>query len=331
MKIGRTTLEKFLSEHKWANPKHNLATQKVILGLSDGVKNIALKLAEGGVFGQFRDSPKKNSFGEQVKLLDQFADTKLIYFLMRTGKVFAVFSEEKPQGVIGEPDARHIVFLDPFDGSSLVDANAATGSIFSVYITNGQPFPGTNVTNWDFRKQICAGYCLYGPATLLVLAFESGVYEFVWQKHVVKNDEIVGDFVLSGARIKLPDIGAKEYSINEGYSNDWSTDIRGLITCMKTAHYSSRYAGALVADFHRILKHGGIFLYPGTPKHPEGKLRLFFEVAPLAYVIEKTGGFAVAGRSSDHILDIKPNDFKQRTPLILGHQQELQILEDLER
>jgi fructose-1,6-bisphosphatase I len=204
--------------------------------------------------------------------------------------------------------------MDPLDGSSNIDVNATIGTIFSIY-RRKTPEGGPGALEDVLRpghEQVAAGYVIYGSGTLLVLATQdSGVNGFTL-------DPSVGEFFLSHQDIKLGDTG-KIYSINEGYQSQWAPEVVDYVQSLKAPGrgMTLRYIGSLVADFHRNLLKGGIFLYPATQKSPNGKLRVLYEAFPLAFIAEVAGGAATNGCS--RILDIAPTDLHQRTPLVIGN------------
>lgn len=318
MVIGKTTLDDFLAKHQVAHTKNNPGLRVILGALAAGAKEIAGKLRFGGSRGLGETTGQTNVSGDAVTTIDSWAHRVFIARLLETNEAAFVFSEEAENAVMGLPKAKNLICLDLFDGSSLADSNITVGSIFSVYQrTPDHPYFSDRSCFLNLHDQVCAGYGLYGPATLLVLAFEDGIYEFVLS--------VSGEFVLFGEKIKLPASGKKIYSINEGHSAGWDFKLAGFIQHLKQSGYSSRYVGALVADFHRTLKEGGIFIYPATTKHPFGKLRLFYEAGPLAFIMERAGGFALVS-PGQQILDVKADNIHYRTPFIFGHSQELEVL-----
>lgn len=320
MIIGETTLSSFLNEHKDIHKENNPGLYIVLAKLADGVKGVSFELKEISLTGLTDTTGKQNLSGDRLKGIDLWSNALFVKLLLQSNRVALIYSEESDGAIYGCQYADNLVCLDPLDGSSLVNSNTTIGSIFSVYQTtpdNNHGFCHDDSCLLNLRDQVCSGYGLYGPATLLVLAFQDGVYEF--------TQVASGDFVLSGDKLKLPANGAATYSINEGHAKGWSCELAKVINFFKEQNYSSRYAGALVTDFHRTLKEGGVFIYPATAKHPLGKLRLFYEAAPLAFIMEQAGGFAVSS-PGNHILDIKAKDIHSRTPFMFGHLNELKVL-----
>ncbi|MGF1498715.1 MAG: class 1 fructose-bisphosphatase [Elainellaceae cyanobacterium] len=265
---------------------------------------------------------RTNVQGESVKRMDIFANQVFIAVLKQSGLVCRLASEEMDQPYyIPEncPVGRYTLLYDPIDGSSNVDINLNVGSIFAIRRQEGDDADGSaQDLLQDGSKQIAAGYILYGPSTMLVYSIGRGVHAFTL-------DPSLGEFILSSENIKVPNHGAV-YSVNEGNFWQWDESIRDYIRYMhRHEGYSARYSGALVGDFHRILFQGGVFLYPGTVKKPEGKLRLLYEAAPLAYLVEQAGGKASTG--TQPIMNVVPDHLHQRVPLVIGSQEDVELVE----
>lgn len=263
-----------------------------------------------------------NVQGEAVKKMDLYANRVFISAFEQSGLVCRLASEEMDDPYyIPEncPIGRYTLLYDPIDGSSNVDINLNVGSIFAIRQQEGNDEkqdaadllqPG--------HKQIAAGYILYGPSTVLVYSIGNGVHSFVL-------DPSLGEFILAEENITVPEHGPV-YSVNEGNFWQWDESIRDYIRYVhRHDGYSARYSGALVGDFHRILLQGGVFLYPGTVKKPEGKLRLLYETAPLAYLMEQAGGSASTG--TQRILDVMPDKLHMRTPFVVGSKEDVALVE----
>lgn len=227
-----------------------------------------------------------NVQGESVKKMDVFANEVFISVFQQSGLVCRLASEEMEQPFyIPEncPVGRYTLLYDPIDGSSNVDINLSVGSIFAIRQQEGDDIDQTaSDLLQNGRKQIAAGYILYGPSTMLVYTLGKGVFAFTL-------DPSLGEFILSNERVRIPDHGPI-YSANEGNFWQWDDPMRDYIRYVhRHEGYTARYSGALVGDIHRILFQGGVFLYPGTVKQPQGKLRLLYESAPLAFLIEQAG------------------------------------------
>jgi len=258
-----------------------------------------------------------NIHGEAVKKLDIFADQQLISALNRSLITCMVISEEN-DGIVklSSQGGKYIVYLDPLDGSSNIDVNVSIGSIFSVYMREAR-FDST-VRESDAlqpgTRQVAAGYVLYGSSTTLAYTTGLGVSLFTL-------DPSIGEFILCGDNIKIPEHGSI-YSINEGSYNSWELGLKKYIKyCQEedpdtSRPYSARYIGSMVADIHRTLIKGGIFIYPHSKKYPNGKLRLMYECNPLSFIIEQAGGKASDGKN--RIMDIEPVSIHQQTPIYIG-------------
>lgn len=278
-----------------------------------------------------------NVQGEQVKKLDEFANTMLVHRMQRSGVVCAMASEEMddylvvPREFQEEPDkAEYILVFDPLDGSSNIDVNVNIGTIFSILRRVSDP--KGPITDADLlqpgSQQVAAGYVIYGSSTMLVLTTGDGVHGFTL-------DPSVGEFLLSHPDIKTPQTG-KVYSVNEAYWHWWDDATRRIVSYFKSPEnkrgkpYSGRYIGSLVADFHRNLLEGGIFMYPvdyRDPLKPKGKLRLLYEASPLAMVVEQAGGMASDGWR--RILDLDPQSLHQRVPLFIGSANDVRTIMEI--
>ncbi|MEI4259729.1 MAG: class 1 fructose-bisphosphatase [Candidatus Dasytiphilus stammeri] len=271
----------------------------------------------------------KNVHGETQIKLDLFANEKLKTALVKRagGNVAGVATEEDEEFVIfhGRENGKYIVLLDPLDGSSNIDVNISVGTIFSIY--HRLTSPGLPVIKNDFlqpgTKQVAAGYIVYGSSTMMVLTTGNGVHAFTY-------DPSVGVFFLSQQDIKFPE-ESLIYSINEGNYLNFSIGVKKYLHYCKEIDpvtkrpYTARYIGSLVADFHRNLLKGGIYIYPSTNVFPNGKLRLLYECNPIALLAEQAGGKASDGKN--RILDLKPTLLHQRSPLLVGN---TKMVEDLE-
>jgi fructose-1,6-bisphosphatase I len=263
-----------------------------------------------------------NVQGESVKKMDVFANEVFISVFKQSGLVCRLASEEMDDPYyIPEncPVGRYTLLYDPIDGSSNVDININVGSIFSIRQQEGEDTDGSAKDLLQSgRKQIAAGYILYGPSTMLIYSIGRGVHAFTL-------DPSLGEFILSNENIQTPAHGPV-YSVNEGNFWQWDESIRDYTRYVhRHEGYTARYGGAMVGDFHRILFQGGVFLYPGTVKQPEGKLRLLYESAPMAFLIEQAGGRASTGKQD--ILDVIPNKLHARSPLIIGSTEDVALVE----
>ncbi|WMN12579.1 class 1 fructose-bisphosphatase [Marivirga salinae] len=259
----------------------------------------------GGAYGT------ENIQGEEQQKLDVIANIRFIRALKNGGEVCAIVSEEDDEILdLNNKDGRYIVSMDPLDGSSNIDVNVSIGTIFSIF-RRVSPV-GSKVTDEDVlqkgSEQVAAGYLLYGSSTMLVYTTGRGVNGFTY-------DPSLGEFFLSHADMKIPEDG-KIYSINEGSYRSLEPKVQQYIENCKDKKYTARYIGSLVADFHRNLLKGGIYIYPSTEKAPNGKLRLNYECNALAMICEQAGGLATDGNM--RILDIQPESLHQRVPFYTG-------------
>ncbi len=270
---------------------------------------------------------RQNVHGEQVQQLDEFAH-ETIYKAMDHGGHLCIMASEEYEDVLPIPDrfrkGKYVLLYDPLDGSSNIDVNVSIGSIFSIL---RKQTPGANGSLTDCLQpgyqQVASGYVIYGSSTMFVYTVGHGVFGFTL-------DPSIGEFLISHPDIETPPRG-KIYSINEAYENSWDDGTRRYIEHLKSGKagrsYSLRYIGSLVADFHRNLLRGGIFLYPASFKggKPKPKLRLLYEANPLAFIVEQAGGRASTGR--ERILDIQPEQLHQKVPLIIGSRHDVELYE----
>lgn len=286
-------------------------------------KLIARRLTRAGlVEDALGFTGQTNVQGEAVKKMDIYANEVFISVFEQSGLVCRLASEEmeKPYYIPENcPIGRYTLLYDPIDGSSNLDTNLNVGAIFSIRQQEGDDLDGSAQDLLQSgRKQIGAGYILFGPSTVMVYSIGTGVHAFTL-------DPSLGEFILSNEAITVPEHGPV-YSVNEGNFWQWEESIRNYIRYVhRHEGYTARYSGALVGDFHRILFQGGVFLYPGTVKKPEGKLRLLYEAAPLAFLIEQAGGRASTGHQD--ILDVIPDRLHMRTPLIIGSKEDVALVE----
>lgn len=286
-------------------------------------KLIARRLTRAGlVEDALGFTGRTNVQGESVKKMDVFANQVFISVFEQSGLVCRLASEEMENPYyIPEncPLGRYTLLYDPIDGSSNVDINLNVGSIFSIRRQEGEDLDNSAQDLLrDGRSQIAAGYILYGPSTMLVYSIGRGVHAFTL-------DPSLGEFILSTENIRIPEHGPI-YSVNEGNFWQWDESIRDYIRYVhRHEGYTARYGGALVGDIHRILFQGGVFLYPGTLKQPEGKLRLLYESAPLGFLMEQAGGAASDGTRP--ILDVMPDKLHARTPLVIGSKEDVALVE----
>ena len=287
--------------------------------ISLAAKIINAEVNKAGLVDILGLTGQTNIQGEEVQKLDEYANVVLRRALDHNGSVSALASEEMDDPYIIPPefldDGEYVVVYDPLDGSSNIDVNVSIGSIFSI-LKRKTTIDGAQLDDFlqPGTEQVCAGYVIYGSSTMLVYTTGNGVNGFTLEPSI-------GEFFLSHPDIQIPARG-RIYSINEGNSCKWEEPVTNYINYLKQEDkasnrpYSGRYIGSLVADFHRNLLKGGIFLYPGDKTSPNGKLRLLYECNPMAFIIEQAGGAASNG--THRILELQPEKLHQRVPLIIG-------------
>jgi fructose-1,6-bisphosphatase I len=252
----------------------------------------------------------QNLAGDHQQKLDVLANIRFTRALAKGGEVCALISEESESFVDLNNEGKYVIAIDPLDGSSNIDVNVSIGTIFSIYRRKTQV--GTPIQSIDILQkgsdQVAAGYVLYGSSTMMVYTTGHGVNGFTYEPSL-------GEYFLSHPDLKMPEEG-KIYSINEGISNSFSRSVLDYLRYCKEQNYTARYIGSLVADFHRNMLKGGIYIYPATSKDPNGKLRLMYECNALAFIAEQAGGMATNG--NQRILDIELKELHQRTAFFVG-------------
>ncbi|CAC5342745.1 MULTISPECIES: class 1 fructose-bisphosphatase [Planktothrix] len=317
-----TTLSRHVLQqlHSFSHDAQDISALMNRIGLAG--KLIARRLSQSGLVDDALGfTGAVNVQGESVQQMDVYSNSVFISVFKQSGLVCRLASEEmeKPFYIPENcPIGRYTLLYDPLDGSSNLDTNLNVGSIFAIRQQEGNDEDGKAVDLLQSgRKQIAAGYILYGPSTMLVYSIGTGVHAFIL-------DPSLGEFILANENIKIPNHGPI-YSVNEGNFWQWDESIRDYARYVhRHEGYTARYSGALVGDVHRILYQGGVFLYPGTVKKPEGKLRLLYESAPMAFLIEQAGGMASTG--TQEILDVIPEKLHQRTPLIIGSKEDVMLV-----
>jgi len=332
--VGITITQHILNQQR-ENPKATGAFTTIINEMIVAAKVISREVNKAGLVDILGSTGKINIQDEQVQKLDMFSNQITIERMQHLGELCCMGSEENADLIDIPPQypkGNYIILFDPLDGSSNIDVNVSIGTIFGVYRKQ------SDETNIDLLlndvlqpglKQVAAGYFIYGSSTIMVYTTGngSGVHGFTLFPSV-------GEFLLSHRNIQTPKKG-KIYSVNEGNYNYWDEKTRALVDHFKVIDnktnrpYSSRYVGSLVADFHRNLLKGGIFMYPADkkdPNKPSGKLRLMVEANPLAMIVKEAGGYASNGSSP--ILEIEPAELHQRTPLYIGSKEDVELAED---
>jgi len=262
----------------------------------------------------------KNMAGDDQQKLDVLANIRFSRALEKGGEVCVILSEEEENVIEVNKNSKYVVAIDPLDGSSNIDVNVSIGTIFSIYQRRSPV--GAVITREDYLQpgntQVLAGYLLYGSSTMLVITLGHGVFGFTYEPSL-------GEYFLSHTRMKIP-VEGSIYSVNEGSYHSFPGYVKQFIEDCRSHNYSGRYIGSLVADFHRNLLKGGIYMYPPTAKNPDGKLRLMYECNALAFIIEQAGGAATDGKS--RILDIVPTDIHQQIPFFAGSKSMVEKVEE---
>jgi fructose-1,6-bisphosphatase I len=311
------TIERFIMEQERLHPEATGELSNLLYDLCLAAKIISRHVRRAGLTDILGASGTVNVSGDLQQKLDMFAHDTVQNAVQHTGRVCLMASEEDehPMNVPGKPTGKYVLLFDPLDGSTNIDVNVSIGTIFSIHrrVTKTSGPGALQDCLQAGRKQVAAGYILYGSSTMLVYTTGQGVHGFTL-------DPTIGEFLLSHSAIHTPEVGAY-YSVNESHWNHWSPGVQHVVGAFKNGDgkvraKNARYIGSLVADFHRNLISGGIFLYPADTRSPEGKLRLLYEAAPLAFVVEQAGGEATDG--CRRILDIVPTDLHQKTPLVIG-------------
>ncbi|MGH7280311.1 MAG: class 1 fructose-bisphosphatase [Polyangiaceae bacterium] len=323
-----TTLREHVLICMRAAPGATGAFTSLLNHISLAIRIINTRVRAAGLAGMLGYTGETNVQGEEVQKLDAYANDVLVNVLERSGHCGIVASEELEQVKFSEASGKYVVLFDPLDGSSNIDTNVSIGTIFAILRrTPGELVPSLQDALQNGKEIVAAGYAIYGPQTEFVLATSQSVDAFTL-------DPNVGEFFLSRPNIRCP-IRGNCYSVNEGNFSRWAPGVQKWNQHMKSDDkekslpYGHRYVGSLVADAHRTLIKGGIFAYPADSKSPKGKLRLLYEANPMAFIFERAGGAASTG--TGRVLDVMPRELHQRTPLILGSQEDVATFCDLAR
>lgn len=306
-----------LAEQKKYAPTGTGDFTQLLSSLQTAVKAVSAAVRRAGISELFGVAGSTNVQGEEVKKLDVLANDLFINMLRSSYASCLLVSEENDNEIEVETEkqGKYIVTFDPLDGSSNIDCLVSIGSIFAIFKKphEGALAPGDALQSG--RQIIAAGYALYGSATMMVLSAGHGVNGFML-------DPSIGEFVLTDPNMRIRPRG-KIYSVNEGYEEKWEPAVREYVKSKKQGKpYGSRYIGSMVADVHRTLKYGGIFMYPSTVDAPQGKLRVLYECMPMAYIIEQAGGLASTGVIP--VLDMVPTSLHQRSPIFLGSKDDVE-------
>jgi fructose-1,6-bisphosphatase I len=313
------TIERHIIDQERNVPHATGAFSNIMYDIALAAKMIAREVRRAGLVDILGQTDQTNVHGETVKKLDEYANDVIYRALDHCGHLACMASEEEEEIIpIPEkfPTGNYCVLYDPLDGSSNIEANVSVGTIFSIHRKISKAERGTlEDCLQPGTRQVAAGYVVYGSSTMLVYTTGNGVHGFTLEPSI-------GEFLLSHPDIRMPEPAQRIYSVNEGNWQNWSPGQRRLIEHMKGLDgengkpFSSRYIGSLVADVHRTLLYGGIFMYPADAKSPQGKLRLLYEASPMAMIVQHAGGRASDGTRD--ILDIEPTELHERTPLYIG-------------
>lgn len=322
------TIERHIIEAERQFPEATGAFSSILYDLAFAAKMIAREVRRAGLADILGLTGEINVQGEEVKKLDEYANEVIFKALDHTGHLCGMASEEV-EDFIPIPDrfptGKYCVLFDPLDGSSNIEANVSVGTIFSVHRkVSDHPRGCMEDCLQTGIQQVAAGYIVYGSSTMLVYTTGNGVHGFTLEPSI-------GEFLLSHPNIRIPTPGQRIYSVNESNYGRWTEEQQRLVDHFKGLDgengkpFNSRYIGSLVADFHRNLLYGGMFMYPADSKSPRGKLRLLYEAAPLAMIAEHAGGKASDG--TRRIMEIEPTELHQRTPLYIGTAEHVETAE----
>jgi fructose-1,6-bisphosphatase I len=323
------TLTRFLLAEQRKHPEATGDLTQLMTAILTAVKAISSAVRKAGMFGLYGMAGQTNTTGDDVKKLDVLSNDLFINMLRASFTTCLMVSEENENVIEVEIDkqGKYVVCFDPLDGSSNIDCLVSIGTIFGIYRKTGEGPASVMDALQPGRSMVAAGYALYGSATALVMALGTGVNMFTL-------DPAVGEFILTDRNLKMKSSGKAIYSINEGYTAKWPEAVRQYVESKKYPPngkpYAARYVGSMVADVHRTLVYGGIFMYPSTTDAPKGKLRLLYECNPMAFIIEQAGGLATNGKQP--ILDVVPESIHQRCPVFMGSKDDVEdVLECFRR
>ena len=331
-KVKFNTLARHIYEEERKYPQATGELSDLLHDLSLAAKVISLEVNKAGLVDILGFTGDENVHGEQVKKLDIYAHEMMIKAMDHGGHLCIMASEEEEDIIHIPPEffiGKYVLLFDPLDGSSNIDANISIGTIFSIYRRiSPEGGPGTMEDCLQpGLKQVAAGYIIYGSSTIFVYTAGNGVHGFTL-------DPSFGEFILSHPNIRTPKKG-KIYSINEGNYLYWHPGLKKYIKWLQEEDkatqrpYSSRYIGSMVADIHRNLLYGGIFMYPADSRSPNGKLRLMYEFNPMAFIVEQAGGRASNGKQ--RMLEVTPTSLHQRTPIFIGSEEDVLLVEKFMR
>ncbi|MFZ6000934.1 MAG: class 1 fructose-bisphosphatase [Bacteroidota bacterium] len=304
------TLDRFIKNNQEQFQYASGELSQLLRDIALASKVVNREVNKAGLIDIMGSLGSQNMAGDQQQKLDVLANIRFTRALMKGGEACALISEESESFVDLNNEGRYVIAIDPLDGSSNIDVNVSIGTIFSIYRRKspvGQPIQEIDILQKG-SEQVAAGYILYGSSTMLVYTTGHGVNGFTYEP-------TLGEYFLSHPGMTIPRDG-KIYSINEGSANSFDQAVKSYVQFCKDEKYTARYIGSLVADFHRNLLKGGIYIYPATAKDPQGKLRLMYECNALAFIAEQAGGKASTGKQ--RVMDIQPHDLHDRVPFFVG-------------
>jgi len=327
--VGITVMQHIIMSQREHAPQATGEFTQLLSEIIVSGKVIRDKIALAGIAEVLGTKDQINVQGETVAVLDDLSNQIMKRRLLQTGMVCLFVSEEDEEPTHPKDKysgGKYVVAMDPCDGSSNIACNVPVGTIFGIWERKTPRDQKATVEDalQSGRKLLCSGYILYGPSSMFVYTCGKGVFGFTY-------DPSIGEFILTHNDVKLPEF-SKCYSVNESYAHWWDPGVKGFVDWIKTPNkedkrpYGARYVGSLVSDFHRNLLYGGIYFYPKDTRSATGKLRLMYECAPLAYIVEQAGGYASTGE--ENILDIIPANIHQRVAIFIGNKKDVLVAEE---
>jgi fructose-1,6-bisphosphatase I len=317
-----TTLDRFIKNNQDQFAYASGELSQLLRDIALASKVVNREVNKAGLIDIMGAVGSQNTAGDDQQKLDVLANIRFTRALTKGGEAGALVSEEMDTFIDLSNDGRYVIAIDPLDGSSNIDVNVSIGTIFSIYRRKspvGTPIQEEDVLQTG-DEQVAAGYVLYGSSTMLVYTTGHGVNGFTYEP-------TLGEYFLSHPDMRMP-LDGKIYSVNEGSANSFSEPMKAYLQYCKDQRYTARYIGSLVADFHRNMLKGGIYIYPATAKDPKGKLRLIYECNALAFVAEQAGGAATNGH--ERILSLTPETLHQRTAFYVGSQKMVEKAGEME-
>jgi fructose-1,6-bisphosphatase I len=304
-----TALDRFIKNNQDQFAYASGELSQLLRDIALASKVVNREVSKAGLIDIMGAMGTQNTAGDDQQKLDVLANIRFTRALAKGGEVCALVSEEAESFVDLNNEGKYVIAIDPLDGSSNIDVNVSIGTIFSIYRRKSPMGPIQEIDILQSgSEQVAAGYVLYGSSTMLVYTTGHGVNGFTYEP-------TLGEYFLSHPNMRMPENG-KIFSVNEGSYNSFEKPVKDYLQFCKDSNYTARYIGSLVADFHRNMLKGGIYIYPATAKDPAGKLRLMYECNALAFIAEQAGG--IASNGNGRVLDVKPTSLHQRTPFYVG-------------